>query len=264
MIGFSPDCRRICCKEVSPFVDLIVMCTSGFFHLFRTLMPSLRNKAVADGAMSFYLDHRVSARVAKKTYGVKCNTRFDPNDPTHLSRSETNYTGISGYLYLPNKFDTILAKVRIPVRVLGSSHRLFSFLPLQGTRVSEDKEFRRNYVINHRNPNDCGTITSDVTSYHGSQEPQWTDTEPRLFLTLPFNFRLLTTRLERFSTLCIVEADTTPMIKAIKPSRGLDGLLFYPQQFGVVLLFGLTELKAQLSWTEDVSGLSSCIPSSLT
>jgi hypothetical protein len=226
-------------------------------------MPSLRNKAVADGAMSFYLDHRVSARVAKKTYGVKCNTRFDPSDPTHLSRSKTKYTGISGYLYLPSKFDTILAKVRIPVSVLGSSY-LFSFLSLQGTRVSEDKEFRRDYVINHRNPNDCGTINSDVTSYHGSQEPQWTDTEPRLCLALPFNLRVLTTRPECFSTLCIVEADTTPMIKAIKPSRGLDGLLFYPQEFGVVLLFGLTELKAQLSWTENVSGLSSCITSSLT
>jgi hypothetical protein len=56
-----------------------------------------------------------------------------------------------------------------------------------------------------------------------------------------------------FATLFTVKADTSQMIKAIKPRRGQGGALFYEQKFSVVLLFGLTELKAQLSWVEDVS-----------
>lgn len=89
-----------------------------------------RNKAVADGAISFYLDHRVSVRVAKKTYGgkrqmtvhlfprsldlteVECNTVFDPTDPEHIARSNTLYVGPSGHQYIRRKFTNILPKVR--------------------------------------------------------------------------------------------------------------------------------------------------------
>jgi hypothetical protein len=60
-----------------------------------------------------------------------------------------------------------------------------------------------------------------------------------------------------FATLCSIEADTSQMITAMKPRRGRGGVFFYQQEFSVVLLFGLTELKAQISWVEDVSPLSS-------
>jgi len=55
-----------------------------------------------------------------------------------------------------------------------------------------------------------------------------------------------------FATLCTVAADTSQLINAMKPRRGRGGALFYEQRFGVVLLLGLTELKAQLCWMEDV------------
>ncbi|KIM71905.1 hypothetical protein PILCRDRAFT_93667 [Piloderma croceum F 1598] len=54
-----------------------------------------------------------------------------------------------------------------------------------------------------------------------------------------------------FATLCTVEADTSQLINATRPHRGQGGVLFYEQIFSVVLLFGLTELKAQLCWMED-------------
>jgi len=71
------------------------------------------------------------------------------------------------------------------------------------------------------------------------------------------NHRLLLSVPDMFATLCTVEANTSQMIKAIKPRRGRGGTWFYEQKFSVVLLFGLTELKAQLSWMEDVSTLLS-------
>ena len=56
-----------------------------------------------------------------------------------------------------------------------------------------------------------------------------------------------------FSTLCSVTADTRQMAKRLKPLKGVGGAPYYKFDFNVVLLFGLTELKAQISWMEDVS-----------
>jgi hypothetical protein len=56
-----------------------------------------------------------------------------------------------------------------------------------------------------------------------------------------------------FSPLCTVKADTSVMAKALVPKYGLRGERYYRQDFSVILLFGLTELKAQISWIEDVS-----------
>jgi hypothetical protein len=57
---------------------------------------------------------------------------------------------------------------------------------------------------------------------------------------------------EDYSTLCTVTADTPQMIKTLTPKVGLNGVRYYSQDFNVVLLFGLTELKAQIAWMEDV------------
>ena len=87
------------------------MCTPSYSPILVSLILFRRNKAVADGAVSFYLDRRVSVRVAKNTYGVECVTSFDPANIEHLVRSNTKFTGLSGQQYIRNKFTAILAKV---------------------------------------------------------------------------------------------------------------------------------------------------------
>jgi len=120
--------------------------------------------------------------------------------------------GPSGHQYVRKKWTTILSK---------------------GTRVSEEKEFRRHYIHTRSVLDDLHTITANINSYHGTlQEPRWTDIEP-----------------EMFSTLCTVQADLSQM--SMKPHRGLGGGQFYKQDFCVVLLFGLTELKAHISWMHN-------------
>jgi hypothetical protein len=71
----------------------------------------LSNKAVADGAISFYLDHRVSVRVARWTYGTNCAILFDSLDTEHRARKDTVITYLSGSMYVPNTFNSILSKV---------------------------------------------------------------------------------------------------------------------------------------------------------
>jgi len=56
---------------------------------------------------------------------------------------------------------------------------------------------------------------------------------------------------DMFSTLCTVTANTRQMAKRLKPLKGVGGAPYYKFDFNVVLLFGLTELKAQISWMED-------------
>ena len=61
-----------------------------------------------------------------------------------------------------------------------------------------------------------------------------------------------------FSNLCTVHADTSRVAKTLSPRRGFAGMQFFRQQFSIVLMFGLTELEAQISWKEDVSHLLWC------
>jgi hypothetical protein len=55
-----------------------------------------------------------------------------------------------------------------------------------------------------------------------------------------------------FSTLCTVTADMSQLADVLQPQHGKGGAVFYQHYFDIVLLFGLTELKAQISWMEDV------------
>lgn len=70
-----------------------------------------RNKAVAEGAVSFFLTHCVAARVARFTYGANCATGYMPSDPDHALRAAQVFSRPSGRLVIPGAFDVILAKV---------------------------------------------------------------------------------------------------------------------------------------------------------
>jgi len=70
-----------------------------------------RNKAVADGAISFYLDHFVAARVSKFAYGVEVSRRYQPWNAEHVRRNGQTYMGVTGHRMIEGIFDTVLPKV---------------------------------------------------------------------------------------------------------------------------------------------------------
>ena len=85
-----------------------------FFKIKTTLLFKknfFRNKAVSDGAISFYLDHFVRTRVSKFTFGTICNILYDPNDPDHRLRSHKVFTAASRDKRISGYFDIILPKV---------------------------------------------------------------------------------------------------------------------------------------------------------
>jgi hypothetical protein len=54
-----------------------------------------------------------------------------------------------------------------------------------------------------------------------------------------------------FANLCTVHADMPQASKTLSPRRDFAGLQLYRQQFSTVLVFGMTELHAQISWMEN-------------
>ena len=77
--------------------------------LLTSASPS--NKAVAEGAVSFYIDHYVCTRVARFNYGTSCNVVYEPDKPSHASRAHRVYEGADGATRLTNHFYCLLNKV---------------------------------------------------------------------------------------------------------------------------------------------------------
>jgi hypothetical protein len=55
-----------------------------------------------------------------------------------------------------------------------------------------------------------------------------------------------------FTDLCEVTADMTKLKGSIQPQTNHRGAKYCVLDFDIVLLFGLTELKAQIAWTQNV------------
>ena len=67
---------------------------------------------MADGGVSYCVDHHVTARAAKDTFGLKVSVLYDPTDREHVQRSSEVYTrDVTGEVRLGLGFSTILSKV---------------------------------------------------------------------------------------------------------------------------------------------------------
>ncbi|KAJ6605464.1 hypothetical protein DFH09DRAFT_204052 [Mycena vulgaris] len=173
------------------------------------------NKAVADGAVSFYLDRFVSARISKYTYGIEVSNSYQATNAEHRTRSMHVITDAAGDLIVTEGFSAIMHK---------------------NIRVLETTEFREPYHRNctSNNSSDTRAVDIPILRYHGSNaDPQWIDIDS-----------------DKYSVLCTVHADTSKLANTL---RRLEGRLgpYYQLDFEVVLSFGLTELKAQIAWVEN-------------
>ena len=111
-------------------------------------------------------------------------------------------------------------------------------------------------LVQHRaTPSECNEIAVPIRAYRGSDEaPSWLDEDSGTLLCNKDGL-YLTTNLDSFTELCTIHADTSKATKALPARRSSTGDTYYSIQFKVVLLFGLTELKAQLSWLEGVRAI---------
>lgn len=77
-----------------------------------TLVPH-SDKAVAVGAILFYVGHFGTGRISKFTYGVLYDVTYQPHNPEHVKRKHVSYLGPSGDRFIPRCFKTMLPRVRL-------------------------------------------------------------------------------------------------------------------------------------------------------
>lgn len=214
-------------KTTTPSVYLVggfAASTYLYTQLRETLVPlgidvcrpdSHANKAVAEGGVLYVLDHQVSARMARFTYGAPGSEQYYQSNPDHARRQAKSYIDVHD-----------------GERLIGGC-----FFPIirTGSLVTETQEFRYTFYTTFANLAEATSISSEIWVYRGCrQNPQWIDNDP-----------------ESYGVLCVVEADVLKATRRLSPLYGKRGKPYYQFDYVVVLLFGLTELRAQLSWTEN-------------
>ncbi|KAJ3523687.1 hypothetical protein NMY22_g11331 [Coprinellus aureogranulatus] len=173
------------------------------------------NKAVSNGAVSFYLDGAVTSRVSRATYGLNCWTTYDSTKPNHVKRG---------------------AKIKVhPDTGKPVLYEYFSIILPKDITVNATTEFRRTYRSTSMNLDELRTTRETIHAYCGDVEDAtnlWMDDEPGCY-----------------ESVCTVEADTS-MIEPVEQCTA-DGRPYYTMAFDIVLMFGLAELKAQIAWKEN-------------
>jgi len=170
------------------------------------------NKAVAEGAVSFHLKRFVSARIAKVAYGKSYSIQYDPTDPEHIVRQGHIITQPSGKVVIPGHFTVLLPR---------------------GARIREIDEFEVSLTQEAPHESALNHLNVKFECYRGkAEQPRWLDEEP-----------------EMFHTICTLSADTSGVARTrlSNPSGGF----YYTQDYKVILLCGLTEMKAQISWMQN-------------
>jgi hypothetical protein len=112
-----------------------VLCTAFFQDPpLSKLTHICRNKAVSDGAVSFYLNRRVRGRVARMAYGIMGYRYYDPEDCEHHARRSQLIKDARGDLVLPHCFQVIIPKVSYAMLRLTI---YFNLLPCSPDRMPQ-------------------------------------------------------------------------------------------------------------------------------
>ncbi|KAH8110514.1 hypothetical protein DFH11DRAFT_1514361 [Phellopilus nigrolimitatus] len=207
--------------SASPYVTTQLKVHLERFNISVTCPDGQTAKAVADGAISFYLDQYVTSRIARFSYGMEFSWAFDPSNLEHKRRETTAVIWPSGRKMLPGGFNTALRK---------------------GSRVDKETEFRLACCNELTSLGQLSSKTVDLFVYRGAgASPAWKD---------EFVNKDLLARL------CTITADTSGLKKQLVPSLDVNRNRYWRLYFDLIILFGGTELKAQIGWIENVSILS--------
>ncbi|KAF9449853.1 hypothetical protein P691DRAFT_790221 [Macrolepiota fuliginosa MF-IS2] len=173
------------------------------------------NKAVPDGAIAGLLKPTVHTRVARYTFGIRCNTLYDPSKEEHIKRSADRITLPGGEIKISGGFWSILSK---------------------NTQVSESQEFRSHFFREAPDKSSLGKGSRvRITCHRGSGPcPEFVDQDASNFYDV-FKIR----------------ADLSGVIKNLKPQTGAKGKQYFRLDFDIIVLFGVTEFKAQYAWKEN-------------
>lgn len=124
----------------------------------------------------------------------------------------------------------------------------------------EQQEFRHSFFRQQNSRSQLTDVKVSILAYRGNVlDPQWMDKEPgkpggKVAMHITDEWFQMQAH---FTTMCHVIADTSTIASSLRAQRAPGVGDYYTLHFDVILLFGLTELKAQISWN-DMVRLSFC------
>ena len=114
--------RKIAIKLLRPDTHTY----ARLFVSVQSIYMRIRNKAVAAGAISYYLDHFVVGRIVRYTYGTPASIPYDPSDPAHRKRAHKSYMGITGIPRLDVFVPTLFKVANVRLWIVPLELNLFS------------------------------------------------------------------------------------------------------------------------------------------
>ncbi|KAG8939857.1 hypothetical protein FRC03_005945, partial [Tulasnella sp. 419] len=180
-------------------------------------------KAAANGAVNYYLDHRVSARVAKWTYGVYKSPRFSEWNAEHLRRRGDMYVDpASGWKFVKGGFHSHVKR---------------------GTVVQETQTTRLQYSQYFTTRQENTSVLVNLVCYKGGlTDIDWVDEDPL-----------------NFETLCFFTASIPASV--LTQGTKADGSGFcWECKYDAVVSFGTTEFKCRVEWKDAQVSQPTCNP----
>lgn len=119
--------------------------------------------------------------------------------------------------------------------------------------MTEAREFRRSYFRESERKSDFKVAEFNVWCYRGQQSnPKWKDQDHGT--SIGCAKQMADVVAANYTKLCTINVDLShlPLAARMKP-KGLSGS-YYRLDYELVLLFGLTEMKAQVAWKERLGG----------
>ena len=106
-------------------------------------------------------------------------------------------------------------------------------------KVKESSVFTRKYCTEVTSLATLSVFEVEIWCYRGgTSTPMWINRQA-----------------EDFTTLCIVQADLSPLAGSAQSKPGRAGKTYWTIVFSVEIHFGLTEFKARIKWVDSVSSL---------
>ncbi|KAG8919318.1 hypothetical protein FRC02_001749 [Tulasnella sp. 418] len=173
-------------------------------------------KAAANGAVNYYLDHRVSARVAKWTYGVYQSPAFSEWNAEHLRRRGDMYVDpASGWKFVKGGFHSHVKR---------------------GTVVQETQTTRLQYSQYFTTRQENTSVLVNLVCYKGGlTDIDWVDEDPL-----------------NFETLCFFTASIPASVLTQGTKADRSGFC-WECKYDAVVSFGTTEFKCRVEW-KDAQG----------
>ncbi|ORY54166.1 hypothetical protein BCR35DRAFT_335850 [Leucosporidium creatinivorum] len=183
-------------------------------------------KAVAEGAVRWFLSSAIDSRVVRVTYGNNVEVRYISTSNSHLGRPLLQWA--DGATCVPGGWSTIVRK---------------------NTVLKSNTSFEQSYTFQTPSLDWLSTFRAPLYVYYGDDHPMWCENKEGGLLP---DFQC------RFQ----VEADLSQLHSSLTPyksgSRGVyatsaevqAGQAYYNVEFRLRLFVAQTSLKARLTWRE--------------